>query len=70
MIQLSQQLKYKKLLSKNLISKICIIVLIAILAGAMIPLLNVKATSTFQGTVEDCLDGSISGAGVVLADCY
>jgi len=55
---------------KNLKRKICFIVIVVVLAGTMTPLISVRGSSTFQGTVEDCSNNPLSGVSVVLADCY
>ena len=36
----------------------------------MTTFIRVEGSSTFDGTVEDCSDNPISGASVVLSDCY
>jgi len=56
---------------KNLKRTFGFIILVVILAMTMTPLIiRVQGTSTFQGTVEDCSSNPLSGASVVLTDCY
>jgi len=50
--------------------RISFIVLVVTLSGLMISFVKIQGATSFQGTVEDRLDVSINGAGVVLADCY
>lgn len=46
------------------------IVLVIIIAGMMTAFVTVQGYSTFQGTVEDGRGNPLSGATVILADCY
>ncbi|MBN1331191.1 MAG: carboxypeptidase regulatory-like domain-containing protein [Candidatus Heimdallarchaeota archaeon] len=55
---------------KKLQKNVCFIVLVLIIAGTMTTLIRVRGSSTFSGTIKDCSDNPISGAGVVLTDCY
>ncbi|MBN1330388.1 MAG: carboxypeptidase regulatory-like domain-containing protein [Candidatus Heimdallarchaeota archaeon] len=46
------------------------VIIVLVLAGTMITVNRIEGTSNFQGTVENCSDNPLSGAGVVLTDCY
>ncbi len=49
---------------------ISLIVLVIALAGMMTAFVTVHGATTFQGYVKDISNNPISGAVLVLADCY